>query len=56
MCFVQICTFVKGTTVEMIADQMVPYAYRGNEWVGFDSRQSFETKVISPISLHNIVI
>ncbi|XP_070965110.1 acidic mammalian chitinase-like [Oncorhynchus clarkii lewisi] len=43
--YYEICTFINGATVEMIADQMVPYAYRGNEWVGFDSRQSFETKV-----------
>uniref|UniRef100_A0A4W5QWK3 chitinase n=1 Tax=Hucho hucho TaxID=62062 RepID=A0A4W5QWK3_9TELE len=43
--YYEICTFVKGATVEMIADQMVPYAYKGNEWVGFDNRQSYETKV-----------
>uniref|UniRef100_A0A6Q2WYT4 chitinase n=1 Tax=Esox lucius TaxID=8010 RepID=A0A6Q2WYT4_ESOLU len=43
--YYEICTFVKGGTVEKIEDQMVPYAYKGNEWVGFDNRESFKTKV-----------
>uniref|UniRef100_A0A8C9V561 chitinase n=1 Tax=Scleropages formosus TaxID=113540 RepID=A0A8C9V561_SCLFO len=41
----EICTFLQGTTVQWIEDQKVPYAVKGNEWVGFDTKQSFETKV-----------
>lgn len=43
--FHQICTFLNGATVELIEDQMVPYATKGNEWVGYDNRESFEIKV-----------
>uniref|UniRef100_A0A8K9VB68 chitinase n=1 Tax=Oncorhynchus mykiss TaxID=8022 RepID=A0A8K9VB68_ONCMY len=32
------------TTVELIEDQMVPFATKGNEWVGYDNRESFEIK------------
>ena len=30
----------------MIADQKVPYAVKQNEWVGYDNKESFATKVI----------
>lgn len=43
--FHQICTFLNGATVELIEDQMVPFATKGNEWVGYDNRESFEIKV-----------
>lgn len=45
----QICTFLQGGSVHWIDDQKVPYAIKGNEWVGFDNRQSFEIKVINNI-------
>ncbi|XP_075471486.1 acidic mammalian chitinase-like [Ascaphus truei] len=41
----QIGPWLKGATVEWIADQKVPYACKGNEWVGFDNQQSYEHKV-----------
>uniref|UniRef100_A0AAY4C843 chitinase n=1 Tax=Denticeps clupeoides TaxID=299321 RepID=A0AAY4C843_9TELE len=41
-----ICGFLKGTTVQWIDDQKVPYATKGNEWVGFDTKESYENKVI----------
>lgn len=41
----QICTFLKGTTIQWIDDQKVPYASKNNEWVGFDTRESYEIKV-----------
>lgn len=47
----QICTFLKGTTIQWIEDQKVPYAAKNNEWVGFDTRESYETKV-GGASLH----
>lgn len=42
----QICTFLKGTTIQWIDDQKVPYASKNNEWVGFDTRESYEIKVV----------
>uniref|UniRef100_A0A3P8RYH8 chitinase n=1 Tax=Amphiprion percula TaxID=161767 RepID=A0A3P8RYH8_AMPPE len=43
--YYEICTFLKGTTIQWINDQKVPYASKNNEWVGFDSRESYEIKV-----------
>lgn len=43
--YYEICTFLKGTTIQWIADQKVPYASKNSEWVGFDTRESYETKV-----------
>ncbi|XP_068453189.1 acidic mammalian chitinase-like [Clinocottus analis] len=43
--FYEICSFIVGANVEMIEDQKVPYAYKLNEWVGYDNKDSFETKV-----------
>ncbi|XP_031582683.2 acidic mammalian chitinase-like [Oreochromis aureus] len=43
--YYEICTFVKGTTINWIEDQKVPYACKNNEWVGFDNKESYETKV-----------
>uniref|UniRef100_A0A7N9AM55 chitinase n=1 Tax=Mastacembelus armatus TaxID=205130 RepID=A0A7N9AM55_9TELE len=43
--YYEICTFLKGATVQMIADQKVPYATKENEWVGYDNKESLETKV-----------
>lgn len=31
--------------MQWIEDQKVPYAAKGTEWVGFDTRESFQTKV-----------
>uniref|UniRef100_A0A8B9KJV3 chitinase n=1 Tax=Astyanax mexicanus TaxID=7994 RepID=A0A8B9KJV3_ASTMX len=43
--YYEICGFLEGTKVEWITDQRVPYATKGNEWVGFDTKESFEMKV-----------
>lgn len=43
--YYEICSFLKGTTVHWIDDQKVPYAVKDTEWVGFDNKESFETKV-----------
>ncbi|KAM3872057.1 acidic mammalian chitinase-like [Diretmus argenteus] len=43
--YYEICTFLQGASVHLIKDQGVPYATKGNEWVGFDNKASFETKV-----------
>uniref|UniRef100_A0A8C5DEW2 Acidic mammalian chitinase n=1 Tax=Gouania willdenowi TaxID=441366 RepID=A0A8C5DEW2_GOUWI len=42
--YYEICTFLNGGTLQWIEDQKVPYAFKGNEWVGFDNQQSFEIK------------
>ncbi|XP_054472509.1 acidic mammalian chitinase-like [Anoplopoma fimbria] len=43
--YYEICGFLKGTTIQWIEDQKVPYATKNNEWVGFDTRESYEIKV-----------
>ncbi|XP_062272622.1 acidic mammalian chitinase-like isoform X1 [Scomber scombrus] len=43
--YYEICGFLKGTTISWIEDQKVPYAVKNNEWVGFDNKESYETKV-----------
>ncbi|CAB1345098.1 unnamed protein product [Coregonus sp. 'balchen'] len=43
--YYEICTFLQGASVQWIDDQKVPYASKGNEWVGFDNRESYDTKV-----------
>ncbi|XP_060700993.1 acidic mammalian chitinase-like [Hemiscyllium ocellatum] len=43
--YYEICTFLKVATSEVIDDQQVPYAFKDNQWVGYDNQQSFITKV-----------
>ncbi|XP_076597018.1 LOW QUALITY PROTEIN: acidic mammalian chitinase-like [Chaetodon auriga] len=43
--YYEVCTFLQGASVHMIEDQKVPYAVTQNEWVGYDNKESFETKV-----------
>ncbi|XP_030623567.1 acidic mammalian chitinase-like [Chanos chanos] len=43
--YYEICTFTQGGTTQWIEEQKVPYATKGNEWVGFDSKESYEIKV-----------
>lgn len=44
--FFKICTFLNnGATQVWNAAQQVPYAYHGNEWVGYDNIKSFHIKV-----------
>ncbi|KAK7880269.1 hypothetical protein WMY93_030636 [Mugilogobius chulae] len=43
--YYEICTFLNGATTQWIDDQKVPYAFKNNEWVGFDTRESYEIKV-----------
>lgn len=42
----QICTFLQGASAHMLEDQKVPYAVKQNQWVGYDNKESFETKVV----------
>ncbi|XP_040916321.1 chitotriosidase-1-like [Toxotes jaculatrix] len=43
--YYEVCTFLPGASVRLIEDQKVPYATKQNEWVGYDNKESFETKV-----------
>uniref|UniRef100_H3D4T3 chitinase n=1 Tax=Tetraodon nigroviridis TaxID=99883 RepID=H3D4T3_TETNG len=43
--YYEVCAFLPGATVHMIEDQKVPYAVKQNEWVGYDNKASFDTKV-----------
>uniref|UniRef100_A0A3B4VIH0 chitinase n=1 Tax=Seriola dumerili TaxID=41447 RepID=A0A3B4VIH0_SERDU len=43
--YYEICTFLQGASIHLIEDQKVPYAIKQNEWVGYDNKESFETKV-----------
>ncbi|CAL9703383.1 unnamed protein product [Knipowitschia caucasica] len=43
--YYEICPFLQGAAVTIIPDQKVPYATKQNEWVGFDNKNSFATKV-----------
>ncbi|XP_062283114.1 acidic mammalian chitinase-like [Scomber scombrus] len=42
--YYEICTFLQGGSVHWIDEQKVPYAMKGNEWVGFDNKHSFDIK------------
>ncbi|XP_060792883.1 acidic mammalian chitinase-like [Neoarius graeffei] len=43
--YYEICSFLQGTSIQWIQDQKVPYATKGGQWVGFDTKESFDTKV-----------
>ncbi|XP_060700992.1 acidic mammalian chitinase-like [Hemiscyllium ocellatum] len=40
----EICAFLKDASLRSIYDQMVPYAVKGNEWLGYDDQKSFKSK------------
>ncbi|XP_051712125.1 chitinase-3-like protein 2 isoform X2 [Oryctolagus cuniculus] len=40
-----ICQFLQGAKITRLQDQQVPYAVKGNQWVGYDDVQSLEAKV-----------
>ncbi|TRY98308.1 hypothetical protein DNTS_022310 [Danionella cerebrum] len=43
--YYEICGFLEGTALQWIEDQRVPYVSKNSEWVGFDTKESFEIKV-----------
>lgn len=46
ICFLlQTCSFLEGTSVHWIKAQNVVYAFKGNQWVGFDNQRSYDAKV-----------
>lgn len=47
MSYYEICDFLQedNTTLVWDNEQQVPFAYRGDQWVGFDDERSLKTKV-----------
>lgn len=45
--YYEICAFLAGknTTLVWDSEQQVPFAYRNNQWVGFDDERSLKTKM-----------
>ncbi|KAL4593168.1 Acidic mammalian chitinase-like [Arapaima gigas] len=43
--YYEVCSFIQNAAVKWIEDQKVPYAVKGNSWVGYDNKESFTTKV-----------
>ncbi|KAG7323102.1 hypothetical protein KOW79_012804 [Hemibagrus wyckioides] len=43
--YYEVCSFLQGTSTQWIQDQKVPYATKEGQWVGFDNKESFNTKV-----------
>uniref|UniRef100_A0A8C5JYH7 Chitinase-like protein 3 n=1 Tax=Jaculus jaculus TaxID=51337 RepID=A0A8C5JYH7_JACJA len=45
LAYYEICTFLDhGATEDWNSPQQVPYAYQGNQWVGYDNGKSFKIK------------
>lgn len=53
MSFYEICDFLHEDNVTLVWDneQQVPFAYKDNQWVGFDDERSLKTKVIISITI-----
>ncbi|XP_008570097.1 PREDICTED: chitinase-3-like protein 2 [Galeopterus variegatus] len=45
LAYYEICQFLQGAKITRLQDQQVPYAVKGNQWVGYDDVESIETKV-----------
>ncbi|XP_070251486.1 chitinase-3-like protein 1 [Myotis yumanensis] len=45
LAYYEICDFLRGATVHRLPDQRVPYATKGNQWVGYDDQESVKNKV-----------
>ncbi|XP_061266828.1 chitinase-3-like protein 2 isoform X4 [Bos javanicus] len=45
LAYYEICQFLQGAKITRLQDQQVPYAVKGNQWVGYDDVESVETKV-----------
>uniref|UniRef100_A0A8C5AB97 chitinase n=1 Tax=Gadus morhua TaxID=8049 RepID=A0A8C5AB97_GADMO len=43
--YYEICTFIQQGVVRWLDDQQVPYATKGAEWLGYDNKDSFKSKV-----------
>lgn len=55
MSYYEICSFLSqpNTTLVWDSEQQVPFAYRNDQWIGFDDERSLKTKVGVLHSLRN---
>ncbi|XP_007948616.2 acidic mammalian chitinase [Orycteropus afer afer] len=44
LAYFEVCSFLKGATEVWNAPQEVPYAYKGNQWIGYGNPKSFTLK------------
>ncbi|XP_006899351.1 PREDICTED: chitinase-3-like protein 2 [Elephantulus edwardii] len=45
LAYYEICQFLPGAKITRMQDQQVPYAVKGNQWVGYDDVESVKKKV-----------
>nr|XP_017523263.1 chitinase-3-like protein 1 [Manis javanica] len=45
LAYYEICDFLRGAAVHRLLGQEVPYATKGNQWVGYDDKESIKSKV-----------
>ncbi|KAK2497790.1 hypothetical protein MC885_017828 [Smutsia gigantea] len=45
LAYYEICDFLHGAAVHRLLGQEVPYATKGNQWVGYDDKESVKNKV-----------
>ncbi|XP_074078507.1 chitinase-3-like protein 1 [Macrotis lagotis] len=45
LAYYEVCEFLYGATVKQILEQKVPYATKGNQWVGYEDQESVKSKV-----------
>ncbi|XP_006888039.1 PREDICTED: chitinase-3-like protein 1 [Elephantulus edwardii] len=45
LAYYEICEFLQEATVRRLLGQQVPYATKGNQWVGYDDQESVKRKV-----------
>uniref|UniRef100_A0A8C3YAX3 Chitinase-3-like protein 1 n=1 Tax=Catagonus wagneri TaxID=51154 RepID=A0A8C3YAX3_9CETA len=45
LAYYEVCQFLQGAKITRLQDQQVPYAAKGNQWVGYDDVESVESKV-----------
>ncbi|XP_004581987.2 chitinase-3-like protein 2 isoform X1 [Ochotona princeps] len=45
LAYYEICQFLQGAKITRLQDQQVPYAVKGNQWVGYDDVESVKNKV-----------
>uniref|UniRef100_G3STE8 Chitinase-3-like protein 1 n=1 Tax=Loxodonta africana TaxID=9785 RepID=G3STE8_LOXAF len=45
LAYYEVCDFLPGATVHRLLGQQVPYATKGNQWVGYDDQESIKSKV-----------
>jgi len=53
MAYYEVCDFLQedNTTLVWDNEQQVPFAYRDDQWLGFDDERSLKTKVLSYLFL-----